>query len=176
MLAASESEESYLILNRMVPPGSLTYFYSTGDTQQLAKDPHKELVTLTDQSNPTKGNQKIQIAFGEQNKVTVKVPKINYCDEDIEISVMTLKAEELAQIKGLPRAEPVVDAEEERPKTPWTFEKSIFSSYTVDNEEIMLNCFDFDWHSGKLEKVSMKYMKEQRDKVYDYLLSKYQAM
>ncbi len=75
----------------------------------------------------------MQIAIGEQNKITVKVPKINYSDEDIEINTITMKAEELSLIKGLPRAEAVVDAHEERPRTPWAFDKSIFSSYTLDN-------------------------------------------
>jgi hypothetical protein len=41
---------------------------------------------------------------------------------------------------------------------------------------MMLNCFDFDWHSGKLEKVAMKFQKEQRDKVYNYLHKNYFTM
>ncbi len=41
---------------------------------------------------------------------------------------------------------------------------------------MMLNCFDFDWYSGKLEKVAMKFQKEQRDKVYNYLHKNYFTM
>lgn len=90
----------------------------------------------------------------------MKVPKINYCDEDIEINTISLKVDELTLMKGLPRAEPIVDVKEEKPRTPWSFNNSIFSSYTLDSEEMLLNCFDFDWISGKLEKLSMKYTKD----------------
>ncbi len=160
VLASNDGEESYFTLQRMVPPGSLTYFYSVGDPQQLAKDPHLELVTLVDNGSPTKNNQRVQIAIGELNKITVKVPKINYCDEDIEINSISLKVDELTLMKGLPRAEPIVDVKEEKPRTPWSFNNSIFASYTLDSDELLLNCFDFDWNSGKLENFSMKYTKE----------------
>ena len=108
--------------------------------------------------------------------MTVKVPRVNYCDEDIDVQTGALRVDDLNQIKGLPRAEPIVDEKEERPRTPWSFDKSIFANYTKDTDEILLNCFDFDWHSGKLEKVAMKFQKEQRDKVYNYLLKNYHLM
>ena len=65
VLASKEGEESFFTLHRMVPPGTLTYFYSVGDPQQLAKDPHIELVTLIDSGSPTKNNQRVSIAIGE---------------------------------------------------------------------------------------------------------------
>jgi len=37
----------------MIPPGNLTYFYSVGDPKLVTADPTKNLVTVTDQSNPT---------------------------------------------------------------------------------------------------------------------------
>ena len=178
MLEVTESEESYFTLHRMIPPGSLTYFYSVGDPNLVAADSTKSLVTITDQSNPSTKveNKLVQMSMGEQNKLTVKVPRVNYCDEDIDVQTGALRVEDLNQIKGLPRAEPIVDEKEERPRTPWSFDKSIFANYTKDTDEILLNCFDFDWHSGKLEKVAMKFQKEQRDKVYNYLLKNYHLM
>lgn len=55
---------------------------------------------------------------------------MNYCDEDIDIQAGSLPVEELNLIKGLPRAEAIVDEKDEKPKTPWSFDKSIFGSYT----------------------------------------------
>jgi hypothetical protein len=102
----------------------------------------------------------VNVTIGEQNKVTVSVPKVNYLDDELEVHKTTLKIDDLKILKGLPRASPIVDIEDERPKSPWSFNKSIFATYTIDNEETLLNCFDFDWYSGKLEKVSLKYSKE----------------
>lgn len=70
------------------------------------------------------------MTMGEHNKITVKVPRVNYCDEDIDIQAGSLRVEELNLIKGLPRAEAIVDEKDEKPKTPWSFDKSIFGSYT----------------------------------------------
>jgi hypothetical protein len=49
------------------------------------------------------------MALGEQNKITVKVPRVNYSDEDIDIQTMSLRVDDLNLVKGLPRAEPIVD-------------------------------------------------------------------
>ncbi len=46
---------------------------------------------------------------GENSKITVKVPRVNYCDEDIDIQAGSLRVEELNLLKGLPRADPIVD-------------------------------------------------------------------
>jgi hypothetical protein len=73
-------------------------------------------------------------------------------------------------------AEPIVDELEERTRTSWSFKKSKFTNYIKETDELMLNCFDFDWHSGKLEKVAMRFQKDQRDKVYNYLHKDYITM
>ena len=111
MQEVTEGQESFFSLYRMIPPGSLTYFYSVGDPNLLNNDPKRSLVTITDQSNPTTKveNQRLQMALGEQNKITVKVPRVNYCDEDIDIQTMSLRVDDLNLVKGLPRAEPIVD-------------------------------------------------------------------
>lgn len=146
----------------MIPPGNLTYFYSVGDPKLATTNPTKSLVTVTDQSNPKTRveNKVVEMAMGEQNKLTVKVARVNYCDDEIDIQTGALRIDDINLIKGLPRAEPIVDEKEERPRTPWSFENSIFANYIKDTDEMILNCFDFDWHSGKLEKVAMKFQKE----------------
>lgn len=110
--SADGQQESFFSLHRMIPPGSLTYFYSVGDPQLATTDPTKGLVTVIDQSSPTKKveKQRLEMAIGgENNKITVKVPRVNYCDEDIDIQAGSLRVDELNLLKGLPRAEPVVD-------------------------------------------------------------------
>ena len=42
----------------------------------------------------------------------------------------------------------------ERQKTPWTFEISCFKDYKFDTDEILNNCFEFDWAGIKLPKMS----------------------
>ncbi len=73
-------------------------------------------------------------------------------------------------------AEPIVDELKERTRTSWSFKRSIFANYIKETDELMLNCFDFNCHSGKLEKVAMRFQKEQRDKVCNYLHKDYITM
>lgn len=111
MQEVTEKEESYFTLYRMIPPGNLTYFYSVGDPNLVAADPTKSLVTVTDQSNPTTRveSKLVEMSMGEQNKLTVKVARVNYCDDEFDIQTGALRADDLNLIKGLPRAEPIVD-------------------------------------------------------------------
>jgi hypothetical protein len=67
---------------------------------------------------------------GEKNQVTIHVPRLNYIEGDVDLFKNTLKSDDLYNLKGLPRPEPIVDAVEERPKSPWTFNKSLFNQYT----------------------------------------------
>ncbi len=77
--------------------------------------------------------------------MTIHVPRLNYVEGDVDLFKTILKTDDLYNLKGLPRAEPVVDAVEERPKSPWTFAKSFFSPYVQDTEDLMALCFDYDW-------------------------------
>ena len=68
----------------------------------------KDVKTLVDQNNPI-SKHKINAHVGEQNKVTIHVPRLNYIEGDIDLFKTTLKSDDLYNLKGLPRAEPVVD-------------------------------------------------------------------
>jgi len=39
----------------------------------------------------------------------VKVARVNYCDDEFDIQTGALRADDINLIKGLPRAEPIVD-------------------------------------------------------------------
>jgi hypothetical protein len=147
-----DEEEPHFTLVRMIPPGQLTYFYSVGEPNYM-DEIGKDIKTILDQNNPV-SKQKINVHCGQDRKVTIHVPRLNYIEGDIELFKNTLRSDDLYNLKGLPRAEPVVDVVEERPKSPWTFAKSFFSSYPADTEDLMASCFDFDWASSKIEKLS----------------------
>jgi hypothetical protein len=74
----------------------------------------------------------------------------------------------------LPRIQATKEEEVERPKSPWTFEKSIFFPYKFDTEEILARCFDYDWRCSKIDKM-IKSVKD-KEKIYNYLNKNYRAM
>ena len=86
----------------------------------------KDIKTILDQSKPVI-KHKVNVHVGENNKVTIHVPRLNFIEGDVDLFKTTLKSDDLYNLKGLPRAEPVVDAVEERPKSPWSFAKSFFN-------------------------------------------------
>ena len=135
----------------------------------------KDIKTILDHTKPIV-KHKVNVHCGEDRKVTIHVPKLNYIEGDVELFKNTLKSDDLYNLKGLPRAEAVVDVVEERPKSPWTFAKSFFNNYQADTDDLMAQCFDFDWQSSKIEKIAKQFSKDQRDKVYNYLRSNYRKM
>lgn len=54
---------------------------------------------------------------------------MNYIDGDVEISKDFLRQEDLRAWKALPRPEPIKEKLEERPKSPWSFNKSVFATF-----------------------------------------------
>ena len=77
---------------------------------------------------------------------------MNYV-EHIDRVFATLSADDISERKALPRPEPNGIALEERPKSPWCFEKSIFAPYKYDTDELLARCFYFDWKCSKIEKM-----------------------
>lgn len=39
------------------------------------------------------------------------------------------------------------------PKDPWKLEKSFFAPYKPDNDELLADCFEFDWSHMKVPKI-----------------------
>ncbi|EAR90532.2 hypothetical protein TTHERM_00120780 (macronuclear) [Tetrahymena thermophila SB210] len=46
----------------------------------------------------------------------------------------------------------------------WTFEKSIFSTYIRDSDNIISECFEFDWENSRLDKILSQYCINQQMK------------
>jgi hypothetical protein len=56
-----------------------------------------------------------------------------------------------------------------RARTPWTFPISIFAGYQIENEQKLIECFEFDWSQMKFPKMSeeeMANVKEELRKAY----------
>lgn len=62
-------------------------------------------------------------------------------------------------------------SEKQRPKTPWKFETSFFAPYKVDNEQIMIKCFEFDWKSGIFDRMIKQ--ESERSEVKPFLKQNY---
>lgn len=76
-----KSGASVFSLYRMIPPGSLYYFYSVGNFQRMTPDAIHKLKTLTDGYNPIMFNEDKFIKIEDQS---VDVPKLNYIDADMD--------------------------------------------------------------------------------------------
>ena len=62
-----------------------------------------------------------------------------------------------------------VRIEDKRPRTPWTFPISLFRDYQIDNDIKLNECFEFDWSTVKLPKMSEQELadvKEECRKAY----------
>lgn len=135
---------------RMVPPGNMSYFYSIGNMDNMTDDQRRQLRTITDEANPVLMNDS-RVLQAEQNMLNV--PRLNYIDGDLDVLRSAITVDDLKEWKAQPRPEPIIEEEEERPKSPWNFSKSLFASRPQDTDELMHECFDYDWNCSKIEKI-----------------------
>lgn len=79
--------------------------------------------------------------------------------------------------------EPIVESRPRWPETffkinftnEWTFEKSIFSTYIRDSDDLLDKCFEFDWENSRLDKVLNTYCttEESKNKCKEILKKEY---
>ena len=162
---------------RMVPSGNLTYFFSVGYLNAYEGVEKNEPKTLVDEKLPVFANGADVI---QTDKIQLQVPKLNYVDGDIELLCKTLTYDELDKMKAKPRPERFMTP---RPKKPWSKFSSFFAPKVQrgatkykSNDELIAECFEFDWRCSKLEKWLETVPKPQRDDVFDYLKSNYHIM
>jgi NLR family CARD domain-containing protein 3 len=160
-------KEMYLI-NRMVPPGKLEYFYVIQYSNELPGEKRIPLTT-TDSANAVKYPKDLKV---EGEKCILDVPKLNYVAGDIDFLCKILDSDDIQGMIAKPRPD---FTSTPRPKTPWTFEKSFFTQYVDQNEQLMNDCFEFDWQCSKIEKW-LERSPAQRDAVFNYLRSNYKHM
>jgi hypothetical protein len=98
---------------------------------------------------------------------------LNYIEGDIELLTKILDTDEIGRMIAKPRPENTVTP---RPKTPWKFEKSFFTQYKDPTDQLMIDCFEFDWSCSKMEKWLERSSRQVRDNVYNYLKTNYKYM
>ncbi len=157
------------VINRMVPPGKLDYFYSVQYSNELPGLSRVPLTTI-DSVNAVKFAHDLTV---QSDKYTLDVPKLNYIAGDILLLCKILDMDEIMSMVAKPRPEVTTTP---RPKTPWTFEKSFFTQYLDNNDQVMVECFEFDWSCSKIEKWLERSPKASRDNVYNYLRDNYKYM
>jgi NLR family CARD domain-containing protein 3 len=149
-------------LYRMVPPGKTLYFYTVNHEYFYAQDQPKL-------QNKIKMNIK-NIEFYEEIEDDGRPPE---SDEEEEESVFSYSLGIMNYTSGKPKS--VIDEEynpknkhcfprppdkvyikprNRRPKTPWSFPISIFKDYQMETEELLTECFEFDWSCLKLPKMT----------------------
>ena len=101
------------------------------------------------------------------------MPKLNYVAGVILLLCKILDSDEIMAMIAKPRPEITTTP---RPKTPWTFEKSFFTQYVDNHDQMMVECFEFDWSCCKIEKWLERSSKASRDVVYNYLKENYKYM
>jgi hypothetical protein len=103
-------------------------------------------LTTTDTFNAVKFAKDLTV---KSDKYTLDVPKLNYIAGDILLLCKILDMDEIMSRIAKPRPEITTTP---RPKTPWTFEKSFFTQYDENHDDLMVECFEFDWSCCKIEK------------------------
>lgn len=145
--------KDYYIIYRMVPSGTLTYFFSVGYLNAYDGVEKSKTKTLVDERLPVFANGSDVI---QTDMIELQVQKLNYIDGDIELLCKTLTYDELDKMKAKPRPDRFMTP---RPKKPWNKLASFFGpkpqrgvTTFKSNDELIAECFDFDWRCSKLEK------------------------
>ena len=121
----------------MVPPGDVKYFFTISG----------ELTTAADQDIV---NGKFK--FGPTSAESISVKKTNIL-RNIQKNREILSRNLIPNPKCVPRPEPKELPEPEVEPEIWCLEKSIFARYKNDSEELLTECFEFDWRCSRIERL-----------------------
>ncbi len=84
---------------------------------------------------------------------TLTVPKTNIID-NVVLTRQLITKTVVSNMQCIPRPPPKVVPRKKRTKTPWTIPRSIFSTYKVDDEDLLTKCFENDWTRSKIPKIT----------------------
>jgi len=116
----------------MLPPGKNKFYFTTEEEYIITDDNEiEEWKILIDDKCITVAN------------VTWKIPQTK----------MLYTKEFISQMKCMPRPPPKALIAKERLKTPWDFFKSVFKDYRPDNQQVLNDCFEYDWSCWKIPKL-----------------------
>eukprot|EP00347_Sterkiella_histriomuscorum_P000204 403376781 len=152
------NEDGIYRLLRMIPPGSINYYFTIGNESITPIHAHDQ-----------KHREFTWIEKIDNRKLNV--PITNYLENVVlkRPNMMDLIIEEMQElIRPPPREPPTKD----KVKVPWDFKKSVFAKYQPDNEYILKQCFEFDLEISKISRVIKDV--EEFNKTKSYLGKIYQ--
>ncbi len=135
----------------MLPPGPANYFFSVGGKNELS-DEH------------------CQVLANKKKLKKLNVPKTNIIENIIQINEPITKTF-LTNMRCIPRPPPKSLKGRESIKTPWDFFKSVFRDYKPDTNQLLTDCFEFDWSNSKITKIIKS--EEELQKIKTFLKGVY---
>lgn len=73
--------------------------------------------------------------------------------ENIIITKQVITKTLLTNMECIPRPPPKNIPKKKRIRTPWTLPISIFATFKVDSEDLLMRCFENDWSRCKIPKI-----------------------
>ncbi|CAD8150190.1 unnamed protein product [Paramecium pentaurelia] len=149
-----EQDQQIFFLLRMCPPNrKIRYFFSNPflDIQFTAKD---QRITALDDFEPIKV-QGIPMIYADTSVVySQKISIVNYLSATINKKVLDSQKHYVPTVLSRPREQEkivYIDPNKAKEKS-WSIENSIFRDFQADTEGHLLDCFDFDFECGRLQK------------------------
>lgn len=147
----------------MVPPGDITYFYTTSNSftpfaaeNQKTKSCHDQIIDSVQQHNTLVHD--------------LVINKYNYMSIKKNMDLIKLYQPQNT-IEPRTRDPVYVPPLQKKTKKKWRFETSLMYPWKPDNEEKIQKCFEFDWAMCKIPKLIKK--EEELNKVKGFLQGKY---
>lgn len=148
--------EDGLTSQRMVPPGYISYFYSSQEEPCVAEDQLRRCY-------PLKGIRKVKIV---DEMEFVEMNEINYINIAVNKRIIGKYYE--PQVQVLPRSRDLVyiPPKRKKQKKVWTFPISLFKDWRKDDEELVGRCFEADWSASRIGKIIKNEEDVQRSKEF----------
>ncbi|CAD8064944.1 unnamed protein product [Paramecium sonneborni] len=166
---------------RMCPPNfRVTYFFSNPvlGIQTTAKN---QLIIQTPQDDPLYSTKQSFLYNGD---ILIEGNKMGFVNEIFTEDKQSIMDRYFAKIFSKPREEEkTFDLTQFSTKTEkfWSYEISIFKNYQPDNDELIDECFEYDYGSSKINKIikdPIEYneVKEIMREYYPYIFAAYKFL
>lgn len=136
-------DENVYSIVRVVPAGKVRFFFSVNLVIMKAKD-----FMVTKLAQPIEK----EIVFWNSVKVTLFITNLNQSETINSHYNMKDTFKCLPRVPKQVYMPPKTDLE----KIPWSMKISIFYNYTIDNEYILDDCFEFDWNHSRIFNIIKK--------------------
>jgi hypothetical protein len=128
-------------ITRVVPPGKIRFFYSINLVIVKAKD-----IQVVKLSNPIEK----EIKFWNSSKVTIFINNLNQLD----VKGPTYNSKDtFSMLPRTPKLE-FNPQENQLEKIIWTYSSSLFKTYRIDDEDLLSNCFSFDYRHSRIASLT----------------------